>query len=916
MPNTSTRTFEYKDDKSSKFWEITQADGIVTVRYGKTGTNGQTQEKAFADAAVADKHVAKLVAEKTGKGYVEQSGANQKPSAFSDPVPHEPPQQKADLKASKEVVGVKPKSPLQDPEASSDSLLVLLNKNDSSNRQLARHPRASAELLEKLSHSSDEATRRNVVGNPNTLPETLIRIGQQFPKELLANPALDLLLMIQPTLMEEVPQALLVRLLKQDDCPASLLNWAASHPQAKVQLAVAMNPKAPEQALQKLRSSQHASVLEAMGATLGNIDQILDPEKAFEHAVRERLASMKSPELHEAWSEGDIGLAQWSALPLTFRLDKVTALLFGPEHIVRILCDTTWTFHRLKDILPNYLYWDHVASDSATPSHVLEYLAREADLSVRQSVARNPSAPVQILTDGAQDSDAEFRATIAANPSTPALVLAALSQDGDKQVRRNIGKNSSTPASVLEVLAHDSDTDVRLSVVRNPLIPMEVLSIFAMDSDAWIRSAAARNPSMPLAKLESLAKDLDDDVRKSVARNISLPAALREALLESLIKNSNEFFRNEIARDPATDVSILRVLSNDPVSKVRWAVAENKSTPVEVLEALASDSSISVRQSVALNPSTPLAVLEALAQEADPGRWMRRTIAENPSTPASVLATLAQDWDKSVRELVAKNRSTPHAWLIDLAEDEQSTVRAAVASNLTTPPELLAEIASDRNVDVLIAVARNPNTPISALLPLVNSKSVNVRRAVASQAHRDEIICTTLSNDSNADVRRALLHNFELAAQILDEFSLYLETEIDWVNLLSHPNLSKQGVQFVSDQLLNTPATDSPWFQNEISPLPLDLEEAALASSVLRYFGRAPNKAVLAKRPLAPVMALCAGPVVEASRIVKVVGSTDWLVRAAVARNPGTPPNLLKKLSADAHPLVSSLAQSSMRNTL
>ena len=56
-------------------------------------------------------------------------------------------------------------------------------------------------------------------------------------------------------------------------------------------------------------------------------------------------------------------------------------------------------------------------------------------------------------------------------------------------------------------------------------------------------------------------------------------------------------------------------------------------------------------------------------------------------------------------------------------------------------------------------------------------------------------------------------------------------------------------------------------------------------------------------------MALCAGPFIEPARLVKVVVSTDWLVRAAVARNPGTPPNLIKKLSADTHPLVAALAK-------
>ena len=68
----STRTFQYEDDKSSKFWEVTQTDTTVVVRFGKTGTQGQTQEKGFADAAAAAKHAAKLIAEKTAKGYLER----------------------------------------------------------------------------------------------------------------------------------------------------------------------------------------------------------------------------------------------------------------------------------------------------------------------------------------------------------------------------------------------------------------------------------------------------------------------------------------------------------------------------------------------------------------------------------------------------------------------------------------------------------------------------------------------------------------------------------------------------------------------------------------------------------------------------------------------------------------------------
>ena len=87
MSSTITRFFDYKDAKSAKFWEITQAGGTVTVRYGKSGTRGQTQEKVFSDTAAAIKHVEKLVSEKTGKGYVEvvdPSSSSQSPSSPPD----------------------------------------------------------------------------------------------------------------------------------------------------------------------------------------------------------------------------------------------------------------------------------------------------------------------------------------------------------------------------------------------------------------------------------------------------------------------------------------------------------------------------------------------------------------------------------------------------------------------------------------------------------------------------------------------------------------------------------------------------------------------------------------------------------------------------------------------------------------
>ena len=65
------RRFEYRDHKSSKFWEIEREGAEVTTAWGKIGTKGQTKTKAFASDDKAEAALDKQVRSKTGKGYVE-----------------------------------------------------------------------------------------------------------------------------------------------------------------------------------------------------------------------------------------------------------------------------------------------------------------------------------------------------------------------------------------------------------------------------------------------------------------------------------------------------------------------------------------------------------------------------------------------------------------------------------------------------------------------------------------------------------------------------------------------------------------------------------------------------------------------------------------------------------------------------
>lgn len=76
-----TRRFEFTEDGSSKFWEITLNENAHTVRYGKIGTAGQEKTKSFGSVDAAQKDAEKLVAEKTKKGYAEIAGEAAAPPA-------------------------------------------------------------------------------------------------------------------------------------------------------------------------------------------------------------------------------------------------------------------------------------------------------------------------------------------------------------------------------------------------------------------------------------------------------------------------------------------------------------------------------------------------------------------------------------------------------------------------------------------------------------------------------------------------------------------------------------------------------------------------------------------------------------------------------------------------------------------
>lgn len=95
----SVRRFEFKDKKSSKFWQIALSDdGSTTVTFGRIGSAGQSKSKVHDDDDAAAAFFEKQIASKLKEGYVEVSTSTKRSAAaesagsisFTDspPYPH------------------------------------------------------------------------------------------------------------------------------------------------------------------------------------------------------------------------------------------------------------------------------------------------------------------------------------------------------------------------------------------------------------------------------------------------------------------------------------------------------------------------------------------------------------------------------------------------------------------------------------------------------------------------------------------------------------------------------------------------------------------------------------------------------------------------------------------------------------
>ncbi|MBW4598590.1 MAG: hypothetical protein KME29_03005 [Calothrix sp. FI2-JRJ7] len=292
---------------------------------------------------------------------------------------------------------------------------------------------ADPELLRALSFSAYKATREAVAANPNTPTDVLLKLGAEFPGQLIENPVFSLLLLENPALLEEIPLPTLQSVLKLDNVPSFILEQAADKADVELQLALTINPQTERKILERLTKSTHFQVVEAAGLHVNVAGELT---QGYEEKAQKLILKI-IPSIHKVDIRSYIALAQICPIP---------------EYIVKFWMQESsyQDFCRTIVQLP------------ATLPSILELLANHPSNFVRFKVAEHPNTPVLILrqlaTEQEQPEWGSVKSALAGNPATPSDILESLARESDDiTVIEKIATNPNTPLNILEYLATDID---------------------------------------------------------------------------------------------------------------------------------------------------------------------------------------------------------------------------------------------------------------------------------------------------------------------------------------------------------------------------------------------------------------------------------------------------------------------------
>lgn len=543
-------------------------------------------------------------------------------------------------------------------------------------RRVARNASADSELLQELSFHRDAIVRQGVTSNPNTPTGVLLQLGAEFPADLLDNPVFSLLILENPNLVNEMPIATLRSVLRLPHVPFFFIEQAADKADHEVQLALAMNLQTPQKVLERLTHSNSPEVSQAACLHVNLVGEFVGDELTEAIALLRPALDRVSPTENIHRNEYLV-LAQLCAVPQP---------LF--EH---------WLTS------PNYFnFRENLAAASATAPELMETLAGNSAIQIRQAVLRNPSVSVKILEALAQDSEERVRIEVIRHPKTPLHVLKQLAKDTDrflaKQANLLIEQQQQTSDVIAALEKHLINLELKRAVAallpQNVALSSDVLINLSKHPYKGVREWVAKHPQTPLELLGELALDEEFRVRATVAGNLntSLKTLLKELARSTKTCHTVAYLICGTSQDTPEKEDMLDLLA----TLSTWSVEA-------IVQQLIQMGHLKTQQFLARRRDLPIEAIEQLAQINDVE--VQQAIAQNPNTPGHVLKRLAKSENLAIKGQVATNMNTPNSVLEELADHPLKQIRHGAMTNLNLSPESAAKILCGKYASEFVSVS-------------------------------------------------------------------------------------------------------------------------------------------------------------------------------------------------------------------
>jgi hypothetical protein len=303
----------------------------------------------------------------------------------------------------------------------------------------------SIKRLKELINTKNGKIRSAVAQNPNTPPDILLKLFDEFPLHVLNNPVFEFLLIENPNFYDELFQVNR-DVFNEDGLPSSFLKWGVNHCDEAIRIAVAKSPNTPQHFLVELAQDEHTDVRCKVARNYNTPKDILD-KLSDDNCLNVRIGVAGNPYTSESVLE-------------KLAIDK------------------------------DYQVRSKVAAHEKTPIAILEQLASDKSAIVRLAALDNPLMPIALF-NSLMEKLVASNIKIIEDYKLPLLFIEwGISHDREN-IRIAIANNPYLEENHLSRLAEDKAVAVRLALLKHSEISNRLLVKLSEDEDQSIGWMAA-----------------------------------------------------------------------------------------------------------------------------------------------------------------------------------------------------------------------------------------------------------------------------------------------------------------------------------------------------------------------------------------------------------------------------------------